>query len=488
MKRIGKIDAFDKLQKFIADGYNSFGEIICYESKRIGKTRIFKYSNFEINDLGLKKINKDKPTSAPYYFSDMVAYGASLRSDLTVVDHRIKTYPLSSVFTLTKLSNKAVGVYLNGVQLLYGTGYTFSDQGFVIISPSVTMTDGDTITTYEYDSTDGSFVPETPTKLGIWPKFEPKIYLDTTLVTPQRMIQCHDGSLILAYNDYRDDLILELEKRIFNNIKVEYDSSIYDISDVIPGYNRTNQYSLSEFNSVLAPNFYKWTRQVGTDINKNLIFDIQNSFTYNYSKNSAPDGTSLPGFWRGVYSWLLDTDRPNICPWEMLGFSIEPDWWTSLYGPAPYTSDNRVMWQDIANGVVREPGVPVITLTKYVKPFLMDHIPVDDVGNLLSPLVSGLVRGTITQQTASDFVFGDVGPVESAWRRSSHFPFSIILTSMILTPANTFGVLLDRSRIIRNLAGQLVYSETNLRIKPSDILLPNVTSSENIYLFQKTYI
>ena len=34
------------------------------------------------------------------------------------------------------------------------------------------------------------------------------------------MIQGHDGSLVLSYGDYRDDLILELEKRIYNNIKI----------------------------------------------------------------------------------------------------------------------------------------------------------------------------------------------------------------------------------------------------------------------------
>ena len=77
---------------------------------------------------------------------------------------------------------------------------------------------------YEYDNTNGCFVPETPTKLGIWPKFEPRKYLDTTLNTPVEMIQGHDGSLVLSYGDYRDDLILELEKRIYNNIKINYDT------------------------------------------------------------------------------------------------------------------------------------------------------------------------------------------------------------------------------------------------------------------------
>jgi hypothetical protein len=36
----------------------------------------------------------------------------------------------------------------------------------------------------------------------------------------------------------------------------------------------------------------------------------------------------VPGNWRGIYRWYYDTDRPHICPWEMLGFSQMPPWWT----------------------------------------------------------------------------------------------------------------------------------------------------------------
>jgi hypothetical protein len=428
-------------------------------------------------DLILQKINENKPNTDPYYFSDMVPYGAKIVTDLAVVDSRIKTYPLTNVFDLNILSNKAVGVYLNSTQLLYGRDYTFSNQGFIVVDASVTLTIGDTIRTVEYESTDGSFIAETPTKLGIWPKFEPQIYLDTSLVSPVLMIQGHDGSQIAAYGDYRDEIILELEKRIFNNIKVTYDPSIYDIADIVPSYNRTNSYSIDEFNQVLSPSFYKWANLTNSDFTKPLNFDGNNPFTYNYVGHSAPDGRNVPGYWRGIYRWMYDTDRPNICPWEMLGFSIQPSWWVSVYGPAPYTSDNLVMWQDIASGLVRQPGIPVTKLAKYVKPFLMSHLPVDDSGNLVNPLVSGLATGAVTTQSTSGYVFGDVSPVEAAWRRSSHYPFSVLITSMLLTPANTLGVLLDRSRIIRDVTGQLIYKDTGLRIRPMDVILPSIYSS-----------
>jgi hypothetical protein len=433
-------------------------------------------------DLILEKINKDKPRTSPYYFSDMVPYGATITTELTVVDYRIKSYPLTTTFSLAVLSTQAVIVYHNGVQLLVYRDYVFDDQGFIVLTNKVNLQENDKIKIYEYPTTNGSFVPATPTKLGIWPKYEPKIYLDTTLITPRTMIQGHDGSLVLAYGDYRDDLILELEKRIFNNIKVEYNPEIFDINELMPNYSKTTDYSLEEFNQVLAPSFYKWTSLVDRDFTKPLTYDRSNPFSYNFTGFISPTETPVPGYWRGIYRWMLGTDRPNLCPWEILGFSIEPAWWQDLYGPAPYTKDNLPMWQDITDGIVREPGKPPVTLEKFIKPFLINHIPVDDLGNIASPVASGLAQGIITTSTEFGFVFGDVSPVEAAWRRSSFYPFSVLLTAILLQPSKTLGLVLDRSRIIRNLAGQLVYADTKLCITPQDISIPSIYSSTSSVL------
>ena len=426
-------------------------------------------------NLILQEINKDKPTNSAYYFSDMVGSTASIKNDYTVLDYRIKTYPLASAFNLDALSNKAVYVYHNGTHLLYGRDYSFSDQGFIIISANIA--EDDIISIHEYESTDGCFIPATPTKLGIWPKFEPKIYLDTSLITPRMMIQGHDGSQLLSYGDFRDDLLLELEKRIYNNIKVKYDANIFDINKIIPLYNKSSEYSLTEFNQVLAPNFYKWTSLVDRDFTKPLSYDRNNTMTFNYRGHVAPDGRETPGYWRGIYRWLLGTDRPNICPWEILGLSEEPSWWQSVYGPAPYTRDNLVMWTDLSEGMLRVPGVPAVKLTDYIRPYLISCIPVDDQGNIISPYQSNLSTGVLTATTTGDFIFGDVSPVEATWRRSSHYPFAILITAMLTAPSQTFGVLLDRSRIIRNLTGQLVNKDTGLRIKPADVVLPSIYSS-----------
>ena len=119
----------------------------------------------------------------------MIGYGASTKTDYTVVDYRIKTYPLTEMFSLDTLSSKAVNVYVNGIQVLYEKDYTFNTSGFIEFTNSYALQNNAVITVYEYESTDGCFIPATPTSLGIWPKYEPKIYLDTTLITPSQVIQ-----------------------------------------------------------------------------------------------------------------------------------------------------------------------------------------------------------------------------------------------------------------------------------------------------------
>ena len=429
-------------------------------------------------DLILQQINRNTPITAPYYFSDMVAYGASNVTTITVVDNLITYYPLSDIFTLDTLSTKAVSVYLNDVQLLARHDYAFTNSGFIDIT--IPFNNGDIILICEYENTNGCFVPETPTKLGMWPSFDPKLYLDTTLVTPVNMIQGHDGSQVLAYNDYRDDLILELETRIYNNIKVAYKADIFDINTVLPLYNTTTDYSITEFNPILSASFYKWTSLIGVSFADVIGYDQSNSFTYNYVGFSTPDGRDVPGYWRGIYRWMLGTDRPHVSPWEMLGIYDKPTWWDLQYGVAPYTSDNLRMWRDISNGCVNKPGQPVQIIEAYIRPYLMSHLPVDEYGNLISPLESGLASGLITPSISNSFVFGDVNPVESAWRRSSHYPFSVISAATLMAPSKTLGTLFDVSRITRNLAGQLINTTTGLRLTTNDVVLPSIYNSTTV--------
>lgn len=425
-------------------------------------------------DYILQQMGKDSPKSAPYYLSDMFAFSAASKLEYIIEDPRIKVYPIALDFNLQELSNRAVYVYLNQSHIIHGTDYKFGSNFIEILT---SLQEDDILEIYEYETTDGSFCPATPTKLGIYPKFIPEKYIDDTYVEPKEVIQGHDGSITLAFGDYRDDLLLELEKRIFNNIKIEYDPTIFDIYDYIPGNSRQTSYTKEEFETVLSKFFYQWTLLINEDYTQQTFWDRLNSFTFNYRNNFTPEGKDVPAFWRGIYKFLLDTDRPHTHPWECLGFSIQPDWWEQSYGSAPYTSDNRILWEDIQLGNIRIPNQPLKRNLKFAKSILAYGYPVDDQGNLLSPLLSNFAKGDIKPTTEGYYVFGDQGPVETAWRRSSFYPFSLIQTLLLIQPNLVLSTCLDRSRIIRNYTDQFVYSETNLRLKLKDIVLPSTVNS-----------
>jgi hypothetical protein len=69
----------------------------------------------------------------------------------------------------------------------------------------------------------------------------------------------------------------------------------------------------------------------------------------------------------------------------MLGFSEQPSWWEEIYGPAPYTKNNLILWEDLENGHIRQ-GERAGRYDRYKRPGLARHVPVDGDGNLLSPL------------------------------------------------------------------------------------------------------
>ena len=432
-------------------------------------------------DILLLELSKDKPKTQSYYLSDMFAYGGGKRSEHTILDTRVRVYPLYTAFNLTNLSNRSVLIYLNATQLLHGRDYTFGNDVFFTLSDKLVLAENDILEVYEYESTDGSFCPPTPSKLGIYPLYEPKKYIDDTYLTPTEVIQGHDGSITVAFGDYRDDLLLELEKRIFNNVKVSYNSDIFNIYDFIPGYNRTTKYSLEEVNNILGQFFFQWTLYINNDFTKqnNELYNQADSFTYNYRGNYYPDETDSLAFWRGIYKYTLDTDRPHTHPWECIGYSIEPSWWTEVYGAAPYTRDNYVLWDDIRQGIIRQPGSPIRYRDDLAKPILSVGYPVDENGDLISPLYANFARGLIKPNAEGYYIFGDQGPVETAWRRSSYYPFAFLQMALLLHPNKVLGTCFDRSRIVKNLDNQFVYSETNLRLRLQDLLVPSISVSED---------
>jgi hypothetical protein len=422
-------------------------------------------------DYILQNIVTAKNENNPFYYSDMIPTNTGKTLSYIVQDTANPFFNVSEVFSLDELSLRAIYVYKNGVQLVHGIDYVFLAEGFVQIKSDISVKD--TITLYEYSDTQGSMIPPTPTKLGLYPAYIPKKYKDNTYPTPTDVIQGHDGSIVIAYGDFRDDLLLEFEKRIYNNIKVKYDTSVFDIYDFVPGYYRNTATSIDDIDNVLIKDFSRWVSNAGYPNTDGIGSVVQgNTFTYNFYGSRDKYNNKLNGFWRNVYKNAYDTDRPHTMPWEMLGFSQEPTWWEDQYGPAPYTRENAILWEDLEKGVIREPGKPVQRNKKFVRPNLSKTPPVDSNGNLISPLQSGFAVEFSFQTSKRFFGFGDQHVTETAWRRSSNYPFALLKALVVLQPAQVMGLTYDRSRTIRDAAGNIVYTPTNKRLRLKDVKVP----------------
>jgi len=420
-----------------------------------------------VDDI-LNVINQSKNKSFSWYFSDMVPYGDHKLFSYKISNVTQKKYVIKNKFDISQLQSRAILVYFNGTQLVYGRDYLFDDiLPAIVLNDSFEIYVNGLLEIKEYN-TDGNYIPETPTKLGLYPKFLPEIYVDSTYQKPTQVLQGHDGSITPIFGDFRDQLLLELETRIYNNIKKR--SVSFDVNEFIPGQFRTVDYSLNEFNNILSSNFLKWVGDNRLDFLHNTYVVNGNLFSYNYktSKNKLTNQPLL-GWWRGIYKFLYDTDRPHTHPWEMLALSEKPTWWEEAYGPAPYTCNNQNLWFDLERGVIRHGERKGID-AKYIRAGLSKLIPVDDQGNLLPP-TSTIVSKYNANKVNESFSFGDHGPVETAWRRSSEYPFALQQALALMKPAFYFGTLFDTNGYIKTSSNEYLLSQTNQRVSPKYISL-----------------
>jgi hypothetical protein len=439
-------------------------------------------------DAILQSINSVKNSSFPWFYSDMVPQGGNYNTlTYTVLNVRQTNYEIGKIFKTDTLSNRAVLIWVNGEQLTLGEDYVFSeDVPSVIFSKEFSV--GDVIEIRDYFDTDGNFIPETPTKLGLYPKSAPIIFEDTTYQTPVNVIRGHDGSLTPSFGDFRDNFLLELEKRIYNNIKSDYSKNIINLYNILPGRFRTTEYTRDEFNQVLSSNFLQWTGTNNVDYTTNQWYDANNSWTWNYENfTDSIDDLPLQGSWRAIYQYWYDTDQPNLAPWQMLGFGFKPSWWETRYGPAPYTSGNFTLWEDLEAGYVWNNGDAYID-QRFVRPGLTNLIPVDTAGNLLPPTDINLIKQYNLTAAGNNFVVGHQGPVETAWRRSSDYPFAIQAALAMCKPASYFGTQFDTSRFYVNEVSSQFTNVANRAISPSQLVVNGDTTTDNTVLRTSGYI
>ena len=396
----------------------------------------------QILDSSVTELSTGKTETNSFYWSDMLPAGSiSTSNSYTITPITTHTFDTIQTYDFNTANYLGLLVYLDDRLLTINTEYVVATDGprLTILIP---LPVGSVVTIREFSNTAGNFVPNTPTKVGLYPSFRPRIFFDANYVNPTLVIQGHDGSITVAFGDIRDSVLLEFELRIYNNLKLKDNPVPLTIADVMPGYFRKTDYSESEITGILAESFLTWVGWNKLDY-KEQTYDANDPFTYNYSQaGDKLKNEPLLGAWRGISRYFYDTLSPNYTPWEMVGFSEKPDWWETQYGPAPYTSDNLVLWDDMAAGLVADPAGNYI-LPQYIRQNLQYFIPNGSSGELLAPLESvvGQYNPNVWRKS---WVVGDGGPVEASWWESSSYPFAVMRLLALTRPAEFFALFADR--------------------------------------------
>jgi hypothetical protein len=426
----------DQAIRSAGEDYISFKQKLINTFSQISNAQ--NLSSKQVVDTALQTIASIYTSGQPWASSDMCYWGGK-QTSITVSNVRAVTFNLTQVYNWNASNYQSLQVYINGTQLTYGIDYKTTDNILTILR---TLNLKDLINIYEISNTSGSFIPATPTKLGLAAAFIPQMYIDYTYQTPRKVIQGHDGSITECFNDYRDNLLLDYELRVYNNLKVNNQQWVDIIETRVHQTSKfaTGVYSEAEQLNISQRMFYEWTAQYNISSDNNF-YDENNLFTWNWNSSLDKFGQPLLGYWRGIYDWFYNSENVNTRPWEMLNLSIKPSWWDATYGPAPYTGENNVMWNDIANGIIRNPNG--ISLSSYgTRVGMLDVIPVNENGILLNP--NEAVVGTFNNSSSPDgFIYGDCGPVETAWKRSSIYPFSRLRALILQNPLFMLGTTWD---------------------------------------------
>lgn len=385
-----------------------------------------------------------------------------------------------------------------------------------------------------------AFVPPTPQFIGILKAFAPQ---KATYLYAGRELGCynvsHTGAISKAYKVLNgvakmDDVIFELESRIFNSI----DNAFKDIdfvpslesNDLFPTPYFTNtDYNADEKKTLLLRGYINFIATNGIE-NNTRDYDQSNWMTWNYKGTKyVVDGVvsdyTASGSWRAIYSDMFGTYRPATHPWEMLGFAQRPTWWNQEYEPTKirlgedptdvvYVYEAEVidengdkvpsgLWD--VNGIKGDASTGTILYGKNAgqydkfKRFGTQPFTIESTGKftsdgeeiryftLIAPEVLGLVTGSLSHR-AEPWAYGDMGDMEFTYRNTAMFCYDQALLLYRAKPAQFANYFYDtRGSTIKSVhtgLPQFLFGETNKRLNCDSTTIVNGENNNRVLGYQ----
>ena len=403
------INIIDAL-RFNADEYIKYKNRLKKEIKRyINNNDVSTLTDSEILEFAIQNVIAFNPGKLVFDYSYMLPIGDRYDEESFVINNINQLeYSLTDYIDLSKIENSVL-VYDNktgtDTMLLVDYDYTINSDNNILtltFSDSYDISLGSTIKVRLFNKNrESAQCPPSPSAMGLYPVFKPEIVLDSSFREPINVIVGHDGSKTVADNDRQDNVLLEFERRVFNNtLQVFRDKTSHpdlNVFDIRSGRFRDTGYSRTEFFNILRQSFNKFIARNDVDFVKNEYYDKNNYWTWNYNY-----GTASPSYWRGIFESCYDTDRPHTHPWEMLGFVKKPSWWEEQYG-TDYGLTNTQLWKDLEEGIIRQGTRANVENDRYKtnNPFrrigLKNELPIGADGNLLPP--ANIVSTTSTTKS-----------------------------------------------------------------------------------------
>ena len=430
--------------EYTADSYNVFKKKFIQKIEQLYASMASGTKTSALVDQALYDLNLGKNNTFPFANSDMAYYFNMVEKTYTVTAST-DTFALPKTITLTNQYHNHVYVYTTDTNEIetFVTSFTL-DPTASTVKLGTAVSSGKVVIKVSID--EGlSFIPSTLAKLGVAPAYVPTSYVDDTGTRTVIVIEGHDGSKTVAFEsaitgtgstlshsitDYRDKALLELENRIYGHIQSEFnanDDNIVTYSHgpepkrknltLLPGKYRTTSYTTTNRNDFYDNYFNSFKLARGITLLENTGYDANNKFTWNYSADAEANKI---GYWRGLYKYYFDTDRPHTHPWEILGFTGKPTWWDTHYEWVNATKRNNMV-SALQKGIISEPGQTIVQDINVARPSATFPVAAD--GTLQDPVTATLMSAPTNLQARMNWNIGDNSPIETIWQRSSMFPY-----------------------------------------------------------------
>jgi hypothetical protein len=447
--------------RYIAQDYRKFKNQFLQKVAQLHRNLNIEVPVHELVDRALSDINLGKRYGTPYSNSNMAMYKDYTGIEYVFLSTDVKVFDLPVAINTYNDAANHIQVWLrdrdsvtNNVRwrpLIKGSDYTLANNQVTIVGPiTYTVSNSATVHIRWYPQNSASFIPPSAAKLGLIRPHNPELRndysLSDTVTATDNVIVGHDGSIYARQGtelydrtqvgfSIADAALWDLELRIYNNILSETDNVI-DYKTIMPNANRSTPYNWSELTTALQSEFNKWKVRNGiTTLDKSSYYNGSDPFTWNYN-SVAP----YIGGWRGLYTYFFNTDKPHLAPWEMFGYNKKPDWWDTNYSwtNAP---KRAALIEALKRGHYNNPAeTPKYSIDyAYTGYDWSANTLVTLAGVLNDPITANVVSTPSINNRQSGFVFGDIGPVESEWRRSSEYITSLFCALMRIRPLWTIN-------------------------------------------------